>query len=171
MQPDRAVRAVGATVLEHRPSCPHSTRVAAAQAGDDLFRPLVGRGSAFADIDGDGRPDVVLTANGGPARLLHNEGGNGSHWLRLKLAGDGQRSNRSAIGARVTVQSGDLIQRQEVKSGRGYLSQSELTLTFGLGLRTQVDRVTIQWPGKNPGPPLVLTNVQIDKTHTVLQAP
>lgn len=144
--------------------------VSKAQSGEDLFQPLVGRGSAFADIDGDGYPDVVLTENGGAARLLHNEGGTGHHWIRLALEGDGVHSNRSALGARVTVESSDLVQRQEVKSARGYLSQSELTLTFGLGTRAQVDRVTIQWPGKNSGPPTVLTSPAIDQTHRIRQA-
>src|SRR5262249_57242186 len=70
-------------------------------AGPDLFRPMVGRGCAFADLDGNGTLDVVLTANGGRARVLRNEGGTGHHWVRLRLVGDGVRSNTSAIGARV----------------------------------------------------------------------
>jgi len=120
-------------------------------SGEDLFRPLVGRGCAFADIDGDGRLDIVLTANGGPARLLHNEGKSGNHWLRLKLEGDGRRSNRSAIGARVVVKAGDVVQERTVMAGRGYLSQSELPLTFGLGQRTKVDSITVYWPGREAG--------------------
>ncbi len=66
--------------------------VGAETAGPDLFAPIVGRGSAYADIDGDGDLDVVLTANGGPAKLFRNEGGNTNHWLRLKLSGS--TSNR-----------------------------------------------------------------------------
>jgi enediyne biosynthesis protein E4 len=120
-------------------------------AGDDLFLPMVGRGCAFADIDGDGYPDVVVTANGGPARLLHNEGQSENKWIRLKLEGDGKRSNRSAIGARVMVRSGDQVQQREVIAGRGYLSQSELTLTFGLGQKDKVDSITVYWPGREDG--------------------
>jgi hypothetical protein len=142
--------------------------VPAAAAGDDLFRPLVGRGSAFADVDGDGFPDVVLVGNGGPARLLHNEGGTGHHWLRLVLQGDGVRSNRSAIGARVTVEAGGLTQVRDVVSARGYLSQSELPLTFGLGQAAKVDRVTILWPGKDGGRQ-ELTGLPVDRVHTVVQ--
>src|SRR5207253_5278439 len=85
-----------------------------ADAGPDLFQPLVGRGCAYADIDGDGYLDVVLTANGGPARLLRNDGRTGHHWIRLVLEGDGKRSNRSAIGATVTVEAGGISQRQQV---------------------------------------------------------
>jgi hypothetical protein len=138
-------------------------------AGSDLFLPLVGRGCAFADIDGDGDLDVVLTENGGPARLLRNDGGTGHHWLRLHLKGDGKRSNRSAIGARVTVEAGGLTQTQEVTSGRGYLSQSELPLTFGLGKETKVDRVTVHWPGKDVGPPVVRIGLDVDRLHVLEQ--
>ncbi|HEX5272924.1 MAG TPA: CRTAC1 family protein, partial [Gemmataceae bacterium] len=130
-------------------------------AGPDLFREIVGRGSAFADIDGDGYPDVVLMNNGGPAKLLHNEGGTGHHWVRLVLEGDGLHSNRSAIGARVTLEAGGVTQHREVTGARGYLSQSELPVTFGLGDATKVDRVTIRWPGKDGGE-TVLTDVDID---------
>jgi hypothetical protein len=143
--------------------------VTAEQAGPDLFRPLVGRGCAYADIDGDGDLDLVLTENNGPARLLRNEGGNRNHWIRLVLEGNGEESNRSAIGARVTVEAGGLVQRREVISGRGYLSQSELPLTFGLGQTTRVERITIDWPGRNAGKQ-VLTDVETDRVHVIRQA-
>jgi hypothetical protein len=137
-------------------------------AGPDLFEPIVGRGSAFADIDGDGHPDVVLMNNGGRPRLLHNEGGTGHHWVRLVLEGDGKRSNRSAIGARVALEAGGVVQHREVTSARGYLSQSELPVTFGLGRVDTVDKVTIHWPGKEGGE-TVLTDVEIDKVRPVVQ--
>ena len=117
----------------------------------------MGRGCAFADIDGDGDLDVALTENGGPARLLRNDGGTGHHWLRLVLEGDGKRSNRSAIGARVTLEAGGVQQRQQVTGGRGYLSQSELPLTFGLGTVTKIDQVTIPTAGKMPAAPCAST--------------
>src|SRR5262249_59896587 len=85
---------------------PCYAEVTAKEAGSDLFGPLVGRGSAYGDINGDGYPDVVLTSNGGPARLLRNEGGTDNHWIRLSLEGDGKRSNRSAIGARSELKAG-----------------------------------------------------------------
>lgn len=135
------------------------------QTGPDLFKPLVGRGSAFADIDGDGDLDVILTANGGSARLLRNDGGTGNHWVRIALQGDGKRSNRSAIGARVILEAGGVIQRQQVTAGRGYLSQSELPLTFGLGKATKIDKLTIYWPGKDAGAPDVFTDLPVDRLH------
>ncbi len=81
--------------------------VGPAVAGTDLFTPIVGRGSAYADIDGDGDLDVVMTANGGPARLFRNDGGDKNGWIRLALTG--RVSNRSAIGAAVTVTSGSVV--------------------------------------------------------------
>jgi hypothetical protein len=138
-------------------------------AGTDLFRPLVGRGCAYADIDGDGDLDVVLTENGGPARLLRNDGGNKNNWIRLVLEGDGRRSNRSAIGARVVLEAGGVVQRRQVAAARGYLSQSELPLTFGLGQTTKVDKVTIYWPGSDGGK-LELKGLAINKVHYIRQA-
>jgi hypothetical protein len=114
------------------------------EAGEDLFKPMVGRGSAYADIDGDGDLDVVLTANGGPARLFRNEGGSGNHWIRLSLRGNG--SNRDAIGAKVVVKSKDLEQRRQLFPAKGYLSSVEKTLTFGLGNRDSVESIEIVWP-------------------------
>jgi hypothetical protein len=137
-------------------------------AGTDLFKPLVGRGCAYADIDGDGTLDLVLTAIGGAPRLLRNENKTGNHWLRLRLAGDGVRSNTSAIGAKVTLEAGGVTQHREICAARGYLSQSELTVTFGLGKVDKIDRVTIRWPGKNGGTQ-TLMGLVIDKEHRIEQ--
>jgi hypothetical protein len=140
------------------------------EVGGDLFRPLVGRGCAYLDSDGDGDLDVVLTANGGPARLLRNDNRTGHHWLRLTLEGDGKRSNRSAVGARVVLEAGGLVQEREISAARGYLSASELAVTFGLGPQTRVDKVTIRWPGAKPGPPQVLTDLAVDREHLIRQS-
>ncbi len=113
-------------------------------AGPDLFAPMVGRGSAYADIDGDGDLDVILTANGGPARLLRNDGGNASGWIRLELVG--RTSNRDAIGAKVTVHAKGLVQEAQLFPAKGYLSSVERTMTFGLGDLSQADEVRVAWP-------------------------
>ncbi len=95
--------------------------VTAKESGEDLFKPLVGRGSAFADLDGDGRLDIILAANGGSPRILRNDGPSDHHWVQLDLRGDGKKSNRSAIGAEVTIQAGDMTLHRQITSGRGYL--------------------------------------------------
>ena len=115
------------------------------KCGPDLFKPIVGRGSAFADIDGDGDLDVVLTQVGGPPLLLRNDQDLHHHWIRLKLVGT--KCNRDAIGAWVKVRvSGRTLWRQ-VMPTRSYLSQSELPITIGLGDTAAVDSMEVIWPG------------------------
>ena len=137
------------------------------QAGTDLFKPLVGRGAAYADIDGDGDLDVLITANGGRPRLLRNDGGNQNHWLRVLLEGDGVHTNRSGIGASVELKAGRSTQRQELMGGRSYLSQPEQVLTFGLGDSAQVDELIVTWPG---GGKQSLRDVAANQTLRVRQA-
>jgi hypothetical protein len=115
-----------------------------AQTGADFAEPLVGRGAAYADIDGDGDLDVLITATGGAPRLLRNDQTLGHHWLRLKLVG--KMCNRDAIGALVEVEAGGTVQKRQVMPTRSYLSQVELPVTFGLGDREVVEWVTIHWP-------------------------
>ncbi len=131
----------------------------------DLGRPVVGRGSVYADVDGDGDLDVVLTQAGGPAVLLVNQQSLGHHWLRLKLKGKGP--NSAAIGARVELVAGGVTQRRQVMPTHSYLSQVELPLTFGLGEASRVDSVTITWPD---GSQQKLGEVAIDRLVEVQQA-
>ncbi|MFY9976174.1 MAG: CRTAC1 family protein [Chromatiaceae bacterium] len=112
--------------------------------GGDLTNPLVGRGIATADIDGDGDLDLLITQNGRRPALLRNDQQTGHHWLRIAL--EGQAPNPSAIGARVSLRSGDLTQVRELFPARGYLSSLELPLTFGLGPRDRVDSLVVHWP-------------------------
>jgi enediyne biosynthesis protein E4 len=142
--------------------------VPADKAGPDLFKPLVGRGAAFADLDGDGDLDVILVANGGPARILRNDCPKTNHWVRLDLRGDGKTANRSPIGAAVTVEAGRQTLHRQVTGGRGYLSQSELVLTVGLGSATKADKVTVRWPGKDAGTD-TWTGLVADKLHVLKQ--
>jgi hypothetical protein len=117
-------------------------------AGADLFKPIVGRGSAYADIDNDGDLDVVLTQVAGPPVLLRNDQKLGHHWVRVKLAGsDAAMVNRDGIGAVVKVVAGGVTQYRMVVAAKSYLSQSELPATFGIGKADKVDLVEVTWPG------------------------
>ena len=114
-------------------------------AGADFQKSIVARGAAYADYDGDGDLDILVTTNNGPAHLLRNDGGNRNNWLRV--AAIGGPSNRDAIGARVQVfVDGKPAAWALVKTGSSYCSQSELPLTFGLGRATKVSGVKITWP-------------------------
>ena len=130
----------------------------------ELTLAMVGRGSATADYDLDGDVDLCAVSNGGPAVLLRNDSRNASNWLQVKAVGT--QSNRSAIGARLVLRAGTGIQSAEVRSGSGYLSQSELPVHFGLGATTQVDRLTIYWPS---GKRQVLENIPANQRLTVIE--
>ncbi len=114
-----------------------------AQIGD-LARAVVGRGSAYADIDGDGDVDLLITQSGEAPLLLVNDQGLGHHWLRVSLRGAAPATD--AIGAWVTLEAGGVTQRRQVMPTRSYMSQVELPVTFGLGAQTEIDRLTIRWP-------------------------
>jgi hypothetical protein len=132
----------------------------------DLSKPLVGRGAAYADIDGDGDLDIVVVQNGRRAVLLRNDQQLGHHWLRLRL--EGRTSNRSAIGTRVELTAGGVRQRRLVMPTRSYLSQVELPLTFGLGATHRVDALRVTWPN---GQVQHVTVGELDTEINIVQAP
>jgi len=113
------------------------------ESGADLFRAIVGRGSAYADFDLDGDPDVVMTQIAGPPLLLRNDQSLGHHWIRLRLVG--RAGNPEAIGAWVHLRTEDgrRISRQ-VMPTKSYLSQSELPLHLGVG-RGRVTEARVRW--------------------------
>jgi hypothetical protein len=106
----------------------------------------VGRGLAVADFNNDGRPDLAFSHVGGPIALLENRTPTDNAWLRLELVGDGVKSNRNAIGARVEVVAGGARQVRFVAGGGSYLSASERRLLVGLGSAREAERVTVVWP-------------------------
>jgi hypothetical protein len=116
----------------------------AAATGEAFIQPKVGRGLCYADFDRDGDLDILMTTNNGPAYLYRNDQQTGNHSIRFRLTGT--KSNRDAIGAMVRIEHDGSTQERLVKGGSSYLSQSELPVTFGLGRRDKIDRVTIEWP-------------------------
>lgn len=131
----------------------------------DLDTPMVGRGAAYADIDGDGDLDIAVNQNGRRAVLFRNELPAGRHWLRVRL--EGRTANRNAIGAVLELKAGGITQRHVVMPTRSYLSQVELPVTLGLGVATQVDSLQVTWPGGQVQP---VTVEGIDTTLTVIQS-
>jgi hypothetical protein len=129
----------------------------AATAGAALTEPRVSRGSATGDLDNDGDLDVVINNLDGAPTVLRNDGGNRRHYLVVDLAG--RERNRSAIGARVTVRAGDLVQTAERRSGGSYLSQNDLRLHFGLESRTAAAAVEVRWPN---GPVQEFSGIPVD---------
>ena len=102
------------------------------------------RGAAVGDYDNDGNVDIVIAVVNGRPVLLQNRGGSGNQWLSLELVG--VKSNRDAIGARVTVHVADRTLTEEVRSGGSYLSQSDLRVHVGLGRSQRADSIDISWP-------------------------
>jgi hypothetical protein len=110
-----------------------------------LTRAVVGRGLALGDLDGDGFVDFVIAVNGGAPLVYRCEPPrNAGHALRIDLRG--KAPNPDALGALVTVKQGDRVQAQSRRTAGSYLSQHEGTLTFGLGVATRADQVTVRWP-------------------------
>lgn len=130
----------------------------------DLVQPLVGRGAAYADIDNDGDLDLLIMQNGRAAKLFENTQQRGHHWLRVNL--QGTVSNRDGIGAIIELTSGGQKQLRQLMPTRGYLSQVEKTITFGLGPHDHVDGLHISWPG---GSKQSVTVKQVNTTLNIIQ--
>jgi len=135
-----------------------------ALCGDGMKIRTVGRGVALDDLDNDGRVDIVILGSRRPAVVLRNVSPPGNHWLQVQLRG--VKTNRDGVGARVKVVAGDLIQVDEVHSGRGYQSHFGSRLHFGLGKHDRVDRIEVRWIG---GGVDVLENVRADQRLNILE--
>jgi hypothetical protein len=122
------------------------------------------RGAAFGDILNSGNIDVVLLNVGEPPSLLKNMNSSGFHRVTFKLIGT--KSNRAAIGARVTIHSSGVKQFSEVRGGSSYLSQNDLRLHFGLGAAKKIESVEIRWPN---GKVETLENVAADNIYTIVE--
>jgi len=117
----------------------------AAEAGLDAAPKKRHRGCAFADFDGDGRIDVVVSALGAEAEIWMNRSQNSGHWLEIALTGT--KGNRDGIGARIQVVSKSLgAQYNHMTTSVGYASSSYGPVHFGLGSDTRADSIEIHWP-------------------------
>jgi hypothetical protein len=115
-----------------------------AASGAVFQQAWVGRGLATGDFDNDGRVDVVVTTNDGPAYIVRNETDSSNHWITLKLVG--HKSNRDAIGAEVKIVTSQGAQYATVSTAGSYLSSSDKRVHFGLGTDPTVQSVEIRWP-------------------------
>jgi hypothetical protein len=137
------------------------TDVAARVGAADTYD---GRAVAFADLGNRGAIDVIVANQNQPVTLYRTTPDSANHWVAFHLVGT--HSNRSAIGAEVVVESGDLRQRRIVDGGMGFASQNDRRLHFGLGRREWVDRVVIHWPS---GTEQVLQHPLVDRLLTVTE--
>ena len=134
-----------------------------ALAGPAFERAEIGRGAAFGDVDNDGDTDVLVTNNGGPARLLLNNGGNRQHWLQVRL--EVASGNRAGIGASVSLERpGAPALWRRVRTDGSYLSASDVRVHFGLGEGARVERIVVQWPD---GSREAWTGVGVDRVVTL----
>jgi hypothetical protein len=118
--------------------------------GPGITTPNPSRGCAFGDFDNDGDVDVAVNSNNGYPQLLRCDSKLNNNWIKIRTIG--VKSNRSGIGARIKITSraeGDKSTRtqiDEVRSGGGYISQSDLRIHFGLGKAEKVETVEVRWP-------------------------
>jgi predicted Zn-dependent protease len=144
-------------VNDHRPALPWRMPTQLLLGGPDgrlkvpypdcgeAFKPAhLGRGLAVGDLDNDGQIDAVVQAQNEPLAYLHNRSSAGGHWVVLQL--EGVRSNRDAVGSRVTLLAGGRQRVAQRTGGGSYQSANDPRLHFGLGESEQIERLEIRWP-------------------------
>ena len=132
------------------------------EAGEVFSKPLLGRGLALGDLDGDGFVDFLVSQNAGPPLIVHNRTA-GGNWITLELEGTG-RSNRDAIGTEVTLTAAGKQQRAQVMGGTSYCSASDMRLHFGLGSAQIVEHITLKWPS---GQTDKLNDLSVNRVHRI----
>jgi hypothetical protein len=137
-----------------------------AQGGPIFSRPLAARGMALGDFDNDGAVDVLVAINNGAPILLRNNAGRQNHWLGVKLVG--RKSNRDAIGTRVTYQAGDFKRTRTRVGGGSYLSSHDPRIVLGLGKREKIDWLEVKWPMPG-GATERFTDLPVDRYTTIVE--
>lgn len=117
------------------------------KSGPAFSKAFSARGMAVGDFNNDGAIDVLVAENDGPPILLRNNAGKDNHWLGVHLVG--AKSNRDAIGARITYKAGDLTRSRMKVGGGSFLSSHDPRVLLGLGKREKLDWLEVQWPGGN----------------------
>ena len=151
-------------VLLHRNNRDGTFDEVSKEAGLAALPPKCRRGAAFGDIFNTGNVDLLLLNVGESPSLLKNGNSDGYHRVLFKLVGT--KSNRAAIGARVTIRAGGIRQLGEVRGGGSYLSQNDLRLHFGLGAAAELDSVEIRWPS---GKLETLEKLPADSIYTIVE--
>jgi hypothetical protein len=136
----------------------------APKLGQDVCRPILGRGSATADFNNDGRVDLLAVDFEGPVMLLENRTETNNHWLTLDLRG--AAPNVFAYGARAVGRAGEKLWVAEVSPASSYLSSSDPRIHWGLGEMSRLDSLTIRWPS---GAVQMLSDVQADQIMQIVQ--
>ena len=137
-----------------------------AESGPVFGKSFAARGMAVGDFNNDGAIDVLVAVNDGAPVLLRNNVGASNHWLGVKLVGT--KSNRDAIGAKVSYQSGDM-KRTRIRIGGGsFLSSHDPRLILGLGSRTKVDSLEVLWPQPGGGVDR-FSNLPVDRYITIVE--
>jgi enediyne biosynthesis protein E4 len=122
----------------------HAFENVSAKGGPVFQEKFAARGMALGDFDNDGAVDVLISVNNSSPLLLRNVAARNSHWLGVQLVG--QKANRDAVGARITYQAGDLKRSRFKVGGGSYLSSHDPRIVLGLGARTAIDWIEVQWP-------------------------
>ena len=121
---------------------------------------------AIGDYDNDGRVDVLVGNNGGAPVLLHNNAGQGNHWLGVKL--QGTNCNRDAVGARLTWSVGGVKHSRTKNGGGSYLSAHDPREVLGAGAAAKIDWLEIRWPQPS-GRTERFTDVPVDRYVTIVE--
>jgi hypothetical protein len=136
------------------------------QSGPLFATPLAARGLAVGDFDNDGAIDLLISQNNDTPVLLRNLAAHGNHWLGVRLIGT--KANVDAIGAKITYQSGDWRRRAFKVGGGSYLSSHDPRVILGLGKRSKIDWLEVEWPQPS-GKKERLSNLPIDRYITIVE--